>query len=75
MGALITFIRVYEIIVLIAVVSSWFPSKNILFQFVRELTDPILNQIRKILPSTGGFDFSPMILWLGLSLLRRFLGG
>ena len=75
MGPLITFIRVYEFIVLIAVFASWFQSNNIFFQFVRELTDPILNQIRKILPSAGGFDFSPMILWLGLSLLRQLLGG
>jgi YggT family protein len=75
MGPVITFIRVYEFIVLAAVFVSWFQSNNILFQFVRELTDPILNQIRKILPSTGGFDFSPMILWFGLSLLRQLLGG
>lgn len=73
MGAIITFIRVYEIIVLIAVIASWFQSDNIVFQFVRALTDPILNQIRKILPSGGGFDFSPMVLWLGLSLLRQLL--
>ena len=75
MGPVITFIRVYEFIVLAAVFASWFQSNNIFFQFVRELTDPILNQIRKILPSTGTFDFSPMVLWLGLSLLRQLLGG
>lgn len=75
MGLLITFIRVYEVIVLVAVFASWFQSNNILFQFVRELTDPILNQVRKILPTAGGFDFSPMVLLLGLHLLRQLLGG
>ncbi len=75
MGPLITFIRVYEVVVLVAVFASWFKSNNIVLQFVRELTDPILNQIRKILPSAGGFDFSPMVLLLGLHLLRQLLGG
>jgi YggT family protein len=75
MGPLITFIRVYEVVVLVAVLASWFQSNNILFQFVRELTDPVLNQIRKILPTAGGFDFSPMVLLLGLHLLRQLLGG
>ena len=75
MGLVITFIRVYEVVVLIAVFASWFQSNNLLFQFVRELTDPVLNQIRKVLPSAAGFDFSPMILLLGLHLLRQMLGG
>lgn len=73
MGLLYTFISVYEVIVLVAALSSWIPSDNVVFQFLRELTEPILSQIRKILPSMGGFDLSPMILLLALDLIKRML--
>jgi YggT family protein len=41
--------------------------------FIFRLTEPILAPIRKILPQTGGLDFSPLILLLGIGLLRRLL--
>ena len=40
-------------------------------EIVRETTEPILAPIRSILPSLGGFDFSPMIALL----LLQFVGG
>lgn len=73
MGLLYTFISVYEVIVLVAALSSWIPSDNVVFQFLRELTEPILSQIRKILPTMGGFDLSPMILLLALDFIKRML--
>lgn len=73
MGLLYTFISVYEVIVLVAVISSWIPSNNVVFQFVRELTEPILNQIRKLMPGMGGFDFSPLILLILLHFLKRLI--
>lgn len=73
MGLLYTFISVYEVIVLVAVISSWIPSNNVVFQFVRELTEPILNQIRKLVPGMGGFDLSPLILLILLHFVKRML--
>lgn len=75
MGLLSTFISVYEVVVLVAVLSSWVPSDNVVFQFVRELTEPVLSQIRRILPAMGGFDFSPMILLMVLHFLKNMLAG
>ncbi len=75
MGLLYTFISVYEVIVLVAALSSWIPSDNVVFQFLRELTEPVLNPIRKILPGMGGFDFSPLILLMALDFLKRMLAG
>jgi YggT family protein len=73
MSLLYAFISVYEVIVFVAILSSWIPSDNLIFQFVRELTEPVLNPIRKILPAVAGFDFSPMILLLALHALKRVL--
>lgn len=75
MGLLYTFISVYEVIVLVAALSSWIPSDNVVFQFLREVTEPVLKQIRRVLPAIGGFDFSPLILLLALDLVKRLLAG
>lgn len=37
------------------------------------LTEPILAPVRNILPPMGGFDFSPMIVLIAASLIRRLL--
>ena len=37
------------------------------------ILDPILNPIRRVMPGTGGVDFSPMIVIFGLDLVRRVL--
>ena len=41
--------------------------------FIFRLTEPILAPIRNVLPQTAGLDFSPLILLLGIGLLRRLL--
>ena len=37
------------------------------------LTEPVLEPIRNLLPPMGGLDFSPMVLLMGLQVLRGFL--
>jgi YggT family protein len=37
------------------------------------LTEPVLTPIRRVLPSVGGLDFSPMVLLLGVRLLCRLV--
>ncbi len=44
-----------------------------LVQIVYQLTEPILQPIRNIMPRTGMIDFSPLIALLLLGLLRRLL--
>lgn len=43
--------------------------------WVFRLTEPLLAPIRRLLPSRSGVDFSPMILLLGIWLLRVFIQG
>jgi YggT family protein len=38
---------------------------------VYDLTEPVLAPIRRLLPSTGMLDLSPLILLLGIALLMR----
>jgi YggT family protein len=60
-----------NLIILADIVVSFFLSP---YQPIRETLDrivnPLLNPIRRILPQTGMFDFSPVVLILILQLLE-----
>lgn len=63
-------------IILIRVILSWFRPKpgNPLVQIINSVSEPFLAFGRKILPPTRmGIDFSPILVFLGLSLLRNVL--
>ena len=47
---------------------------NPLIRFLYNVTEPVLERVRVKLPlSTGGFDFSPIVVWLAVMFLQRFL--
>ena len=47
---------------------------NPIVRFLREVTDPVLHRINRMVPlAAGGIDFSPMILIAGIIFLRGFL--
>ncbi len=75
MSLLIQLIDLYSLIVLVAVVMSWMqlPPSNPIAGFVNAMTEPLLDPIRRALPSMGGLDFSPMVLLIGLRMLRSLL--
>jgi YggT family protein len=74
---------VIEIVVWVVIASaimSWlvaFGVVNMRNQFIRmvaetlhRLTEPMLRPIRRILPNLGGVDISPVVLLVGLYVLR-----
>ena len=78
-----TILGLYTAIVIAAVVASWliaFGVVNISNQLVRQvvrvldaLTDPLFRQVRRVIPPIGGLDLSPIIVLIGIELLRVFL--
>ena len=72
---LIRLIDMYSLVVFVAVILSWVrvPDNNPVSQFVNTLTEPLLGPIRRALPVMGGLDFSPMILLIGLQILKGFV--
>jgi YggT family protein len=72
---LLRIIDVYSLVVLIAVIVSWLRLEpdNPVARVTRALTEPLLGPIRRLVPPISGLDLSPMILLLGLQLLRRLL--
>ncbi len=44
-----------------------------IYQALAQVTEPILGPIRRVLPTFGGFDFSPMVAIILLEILRYFI--
>ena len=76
-------INIYLWVIIINALLSWLVAFNILntqnrFVFsvldtTYKLTDPILNKIRRFVPTFGSIDISPIILILGLMFLRNLV--
>jgi YggT family protein len=58
------------------VVISWVNADpyNPIVRFLYSATEPVLHRIRRVLPVyAGGFDLSPIIAWIGIIFLQRFV--
>ena len=74
-------INIYIWLIIINAVLSWLVAFNILntqnrFVFAvlnatHQLTDPVLNKIRRFIPNLGSIDISPVVLILLLIFIRN----
>ena len=74
-------IIVYIWLIIINVILSWLVAFNVLntqnrFVFAvlnatHQLTDPVLNKIRRFIPNLGSIDISPVVLILLLIFIRN----
>ncbi|MBF9029485.1 YggT family protein [Rhodobacterales bacterium HKCCE3408] len=75
---------VVQFIVIAHVIMSWlinFAVLNIRQPLVRQIWDgltqllePIYNPIRRVLPNTGGLDLAPLVVLIGIVIIRIILG-
>ena len=67
-------------VVIVHVIMSWLISFGILnphqplvatiWDSLDRLLDPIYSRIRQFLPNTGALDLSPLILFIGITIIR-----
>ncbi len=66
---LYTYIVVADVILTLLmqfnVVNPYQPTVRSIAQGLHAVTEPLLRPIRRILPATGGIDFSPFVLLIG----------
>ena len=65
-----------QLIFLARVLLSWFPNvdhSNPLIKFIYDVTEPILRPIRQALPQNTMFDFSSMIVLIGIWVIMQVL--
>lgn len=80
---LLLLIGVVRFFVLAHFIMSWlirFEVLNVRQEFVgqvwytlQRILEPIYSRVRRVLPDLGGIDLSPIIVLLGLEILRIFL--
>ncbi|MCI5145766.1 MAG: YggT family protein [Candidatus Electrothrix sp. AR3] len=65
----------YIWIIIARAVISWVNADpyNPIVRFLIQVTDPVLDKLRRHLPPMGGMDLTPMLLILALAFLQSFL--
>ncbi len=76
-------IEIYIYVIVASAIFSWLYAFNVINprnqlvatigQFLYAVTEPALRPIRRVLPNLGGIDISPIVLILGLILIRQIL--
>ena len=76
-------LELYIWVVIAAVIMSWLLAFNVVNyhnNFVRSvvrildaLTEPVFRAVRKILPSLGGIDLSPLVVFFAVWILQQFV--
>ncbi|WP_324732289.1 YggT family protein [Pseudomonas paeninsulae] len=70
-GVTALFIKVFFFALIISVILSWVAqgSHNPAAELINQICEPLLAPIRRMLPSLGGLDLSPIVAFLMLNLI------
>ena len=68
-------INIFVAVILIQVVLSWVSpgAYNAATSLVYYISEPLLGTVRKIVPPLGGIDFSPLVVLVGLQVVKMLL--
>lgn len=69
------FLKLYFWGLLISIIASWLApqSYNPALMLLRQILEPVMAPIRKVLPDMGGLDISPIILFLVINVFEIML--
>jgi YggT family protein len=73
---LVSVVQLYSLVVLVRVILTWLPNvsrSNSIVEFIYQITEPVLKPVREALPAMGSFDFSPIVVLIGLRILTVML--
>ncbi len=67
----------YSWVIIAAALITWVSPdpRNPVVMFLRQVTEPVLGPVRRLLPpwKTGGLDFSPLIVILAIQFVERVI--
>jgi YggT family protein len=69
-------LAVFTFLIYARVILSWFPANpngafGQIARIIYQVTDPVLLPVRRALPLVGPLDLSPIVVVIGLSILKR----
>ncbi len=69
------FVRIFSYAIIGRVIMSWIdqPGAMRVTIILREITEPVLGPLRRILPNMGGLDFTPIVAMLLLQALESLI--
>ena len=78
-GVLLFIIQIYYYAILASIIMSFVmmfsgsTNPHPLLLLVWQLTEPIMGPVRKIIPSMGGLDFSPIFIFIASQIIQNFI--
>ncbi|MFT4613491.1 MAG: YggT family protein [Bacteroidia bacterium] len=75
LGLLALILQLYFFALLAMIVLSWIApgGQNPAVALLHQITEPVMAPFRKILPSLGGLDLSPILVFISIGVLQRLL--
>ncbi len=77
----VSLLQIYNFVLLARVLMSWIPidrsnpTVDQIVQVLYDVTEPVLQPIRNVLPQNMGIDLSPLIVFFGINILIRVIVG
>ncbi|MBN1679179.1 MAG: YggT family protein [Anaerolineae bacterium] len=70
-----TLVQLYSFVILARVLMSWvqIDPNSSLARAIYDLTEPVLQPVRNMLPPASGLDFSPIIVIILLQVVSQFM--
>ncbi len=83
LDVLMLVLDLYTWLIIASAVVSWLVAFNVvnsrndvvrtIWNFLYQVTEPVLRPIRRLLPNLGGVDVSPIILLLGIFFVQQLI--
>lgn len=67
----------FTLVLFARVLLSWVPNVDMdspIIRIIYQITEPVLAPVRQALPPTAGMDFSPVVVFIGIYMVRIFVG-
>ena len=78
-GVLLIIIKIYYYAILASIIMSFVmmfsgsTNPHPLLLLVWQLTEPVMAPVRRIIPSMGGLDFSPIFIFIAIQIIQNFI--
>ncbi|MBM3656701.1 MAG: YggT family protein [Actinomycetota bacterium] len=71
-------ISLYTFVIFVRIILSWFPSQpggalGSVNRVLIQVTEPVLGPARRLIPSLGPIDISPIVVVIALGFVQRML--
>ncbi|MFK4811374.1 YggT family protein [Devosia neptuniae] len=83
LDVIMVILQLYWWVLLVMIIMSWLISFNVIntrnqfvaavWRVVNQLTEPLLNPIRRFMPNFSGLDISPIILFLIIFFIQQLI--